>query len=187
MDEDRPEVTTGENPKEEKPKAVRLRGIEDVPPLAKKVYAFEQNGQRFEIEFSPLTAEQMEDIRAAMPLPDPPEKPITGPDDKPLSAPEKIARKRQGLPLTYRDYNDLEYEKSVRQHSENFAFELVRTALGSDLPSEEFGVTLRSRLTAGTLQSLIEAVQNETFRLDAGVVENLSRSFPPSTGTGGGS
>ena len=153
-----------------------MNTVMDLEPPKKREFEFVHNGKKVKWEFLPLTATEVEDVRASVPMPLPPEKPL---DD--LTVQDRVLRKRQGLKNTMPDIQDPDYQKALRQYDDDLSLEMVRAALGWDMAREKFAAEMRSRLPYGILADLIRAVNAATFALDSGLIANLSGTSNPST------
>ena len=172
-------------------KPIKIGGMEDLPAVSKQDFVFWQSGpdgqpQKFSFEFYPLTAEEVEHIRASFPEPEPPTKPLEGKSTKDLAL---LAH--QGLATTYKDYNDPDYQAILQQREEAISLEMVRVALRwGPMPKgqkpdetlvkarEEFAQVMRTRLTAGNYTGLIRAVTQASFALDQGLVDGFLTGSP---------
>lgn len=169
-----------------------LTSIDAIAPPERVRFEFEQGGRTYALEFHPLTAHEVEAIRASLPEPEPPEKPLPGRGAQEL----KILR-QQGFPTTYRDVNDPEYRAAMRRHERALGLEMVRVALRwgpipGEAPAEEvaqareaFAAKVRTSLTAGNFDRLVAAVAQKTFSLDVGLLDRFFEPSNPLTSTDG--
>lgn len=176
---------------EEKPAPVQVRGLQDIAAPGKVPFEFSQNGQKHALEFTPLSAEEVEAIRASIPEPEPPVKPVPGKGARDL----KILR-QEGYPTTFVDTNDPDYKAALRKREKDLGLEMVRVALRwgpmpwepettevLEAAREGFRSEIQRRMTAGNLLNLTNAVTNRTFALDSGLLERFFGSSRPLTDT----
>ncbi len=160
---------------------VSIGGFADIPEPGKVEFAFRQNGQKYVLEFYPLTADEVERIRTSFSDPEPPTRALEG-----KSAQQLAILAHQGAATTYKDYNDPEYQTALNKREADISLEMVRVALrwGSTPDGrkpdetllkvrEEFGQEMRRRLTAGNYGNLIQAVTRASFALDQRLIENF--------------
>lgn len=138
-----------------------------MPPLPKRKFEFEldpaeegEEKQKVVWEYTPLTQSQVEEARAAVRAPTPPTRRVEG------GAEDLIAKKRQGYPIHEPDWDDPEYKAAVERYNTDLSLEMCRLALGWEMDREVFAREMRSRVPAGVVQSLINAVAASTWRLD---------------------
>ena len=172
---------------------VQVKGFADIPAPEPRTLEFTQNGRVFSLEFYPLTASEVEAIRASVPEPEAPMKDLPG-----KGAKDMAHLRQQGFPTKYKDVNDPDYQTAVRGREDSLALEMVRVALrwgtlpgGDATPEtlaparEQFRTEIRGRLTAGNLDRLINEVSRTTFALDQGLLDSFFGTSAPPTPTDG--
>lgn len=171
---------------------VTVKSPLDIPEPGKHEYRFRQNGQDFIIEFYPLTAEEVEHIRSSFKEPEPPTKALEG-----KGAMELQTLAGQGVPTTYKDYQDPAYQEALATLGRDRNLEMVRVSLRwGPMPEgqkpneellmarEEFRAEMRRRLTAGNYTKLLDAVTATSFSLDQSLVEGFLTPSAQPTPTG---
>lgn len=147
---------------------VKITSLDVVPEVVNKEFRFLQDGKEYILEYMPLTAEQVEEIRASIPAPIPPLKPLRG-----FTTKEMSFRKSQGLPLVGPDTDDPDYVVADKKYQRDVALEMVRTALGWDVPHEDFAKIMRTRLTQGVYSRLMSDITQATFQIDSSLIESF--------------
>lgn len=175
---------------ENKVQVKQITRAEDIPAPEPRTFGFRQNGQAFSMEFWPLSAEEVEAIRASVPEPVAPDKPLPGKTTKELAT-----LKDQGFPTTYKDVNDPVYQAAVGRRQDDLSLEMVRVALRWGLlpgtaeadslreARETFQKEMRRRLTAGNYQNLLNEVTRHTFTLDGNLIDRFFENSAPQTRT----
>lgn len=176
----------------ERRKATRIESFREVDPPEPQMFRFDQNGKSYEIPYWPLTAPQVEAVRASIPKPEPPSKPLPGKGGKDLAH-----LSHEGFPTTFRDLNDPEYLKAIERHNAELNLEFVRVAMrhgkmptdpdatpeATSKDRDDFRTEVRDRLTAGNYSNLVEEIIRHTFTLSQGMIEGFFGNFAQRTPT----
>lgn len=157
---------------------VKITSLDEIPEVVKKEFKFVQGGKEYTLEYTPLSAEQVENIRTSIPAPVPPLKPLKG-----FTTKEMKFRQSQGLPIVGPDSDDPDYVAADKNYQRDVALEMVRVALGWDVPREEFARTMRSRLTQGAYARLMADITAATFQIDGNLVDSFLENLVRGTGT----
>ena len=171
-----------ESKEEPKDVVVTVRSIDDLPAAGKKTFRFERDGKKYAIPYTPLTYDQVEEVRASMLPPKPPTRKIAGLEN--LRPKELAQRTMMGLPTHEPDEDDPAYRTAMIKYNNDLKLEQVRRALGWDMPKDEFLVKVRQKFYAGEIQGLMDEIDSTAWSINSSLVdrffENLSS---PSTDT----
>jgi hypothetical protein len=157
----------------------KISGIDEIPAIMKKEFKYKQGDEDYVLEFTPLTAEQVDEIRARIPAPVPPLQDIKG-----FTARELQDRKTRGLAIKSPNTDDPDYVVANQKYNDDVALAMVQTALGwTSVSSEDFAKGLKSKLPQGAYARLITEVNASTFGLDNDVMSRFLESLLPVQGT----
>lgn len=181
-------------------KTMQVGGFQDISEPGKQKFEFWQPDvtgvpTQYVLEFYPLTAEEVEHIRASFPEPEPPTRQREG------SAVALKTLQGQGVPITYKDYTDASYQEALTALEQARNMESIRVALRwGPLPAgqkpddeivkarDEFRTEMKRRLTAGNFTALLNAVTNASYSLiSPELIESFLTSSAPPTPTAVGS
>lgn len=161
--------------------AKKVGGLGDLPPLEKKTFRFERAGQRYEIEYTPLTYDQIEEVRAAMLPPKPPMRKIAGLES--LKGKELAQRIMMGLPTYEPDEDDPAYRAAMVKYNNDLKLEQVRRAVGWAIEREEFLSEIRRKLYPGEIQSLMDEVDSTAWNINSSLVDRFFENLSQGTAT----
>ena len=146
----------------------RLTNLDEFPKSEKKIFSFSRDGQKYDLEYTPLTYGRVEAIRAEMLPPRPPTRPISGLDAKTI-----ILRNKMGLPTHEPDEDDPKYRAGLIRYNNDFKLEQVRQALGWEVSKEEFETKIRDALRPGELQGLMDEVDGNAWNVSSALVDDF--------------
>ncbi len=164
----------------------KVSNFDDLPSISRRSFRFSRDGCDYELSYTPLTYEQIEQIRAELFPPKAPTRLIPGLEDaKPK---ELYQRKTLGLPLYEPDEDDPQYKAALVKYNNDVKIEQLRRALGWEMPRDQFLTEIRKRLYPGELQSLMDEIDSHAWSVNSSLVDRFFETFlNPQTPTEGDS